>query len=77
MGHLEQFKIENSSEELLVTSIKNAWQHKQVLSVLFLDISGAFPSTVTTQLLKNLCARPVPTAIVVLVMLVSHLHAWT
>jgi hypothetical protein len=56
----------STSEALhyLTSSIKNVWQQKRVLSVLLLDISGTFPDAVTLQLLKNLRARQVPTAIV-------------
>jgi exonuclease III len=57
---------QSTSEALhyLTSSIKNAWRQKRVLSVLFLDISGAFPNAVTLQLLKNLRSRRVPKAIV-------------
>ena len=42
------------SLHLLVDIIKAAWHHHQVVSVLFLDIEGAFPNTVTPRLLHNL-----------------------
>jgi len=39
---------------LLETTIKHAWRQHKVASVLFLDIEGAFPNTVTDQLLHNM-----------------------
>ena len=39
---------------LLVDTVKAAWQCKQVVAALFLDINGAFPNAVTEQLLYNL-----------------------
>ena len=35
------------SLHLLVDTVKAAWRHKQVASVLFLDVEGAFPNAVT------------------------------
>ena len=32
---------------LVVNRIKNMWQHKRVMVMLFLDIEGAFPNVVT------------------------------
>jgi ribonuclease HI len=59
----------STSEALqyLMTKIKNAWRAGRVVSVLFLDISGAFPNAVTTQLIRALRRRRVPTPIVDLV----------
>jgi hypothetical protein len=48
----------------LVYKIKDAWQKRQVTSVLFLDIEGAFPNVVNKKLISNLTARRVLTAIV-------------
>ena len=48
------------SLHLLVDTIKAAWCHHQVISVLFLDIEGAFPNAVTSWLLHNLQKRRVP-----------------
>ena len=48
------------SLHLLVDTIKAAWHCHQVVSMLFLDIEGAFPNAVTTRLLHNLCKRQVP-----------------
>ena len=42
------------SLHLLVNTVKAAWRHKQVASVLFLDVEGAFPNAVTERLLHNL-----------------------
>ena len=38
----------------LVGKIKSAWGKKQVASVLFLDVEGAFPNAVTDRLIHNL-----------------------
>ena len=48
------------SMHLLVQKVKHAWQQKQVASVLFLDIEGAFPNAVTERLLHNMWKRGVP-----------------
>ena len=48
----------------LIHRIKGAWRKKQVVSVLFLDIEGAFPNAVNEKLLGNLRRRRVPTKIV-------------
>jgi ribonuclease HI len=48
------------SLHLLVDTIKAAWRRHQVVSVLFLDIEGAFPNAVTDRLLHNLRKRRVP-----------------
>ena len=42
------------SIHLLVDYIKAAWRRKQVVSVLFLDVEGAFPNAMTDHLLHNL-----------------------
>lgn len=44
--------------------IKDAWRKKQVVSVLFLDIEGAFPNAVNERLVHNLKTRRVPVKIV-------------
>ena len=44
----------------LVNKIKSAWRHNKVVSVLYLDIEGAFPNTVTDRLLHNLQKRGIP-----------------
>jgi hypothetical protein len=38
----------------LVQRIKEAWRNGKVVSVLFLDMEGAFPNTVTDRLVYNL-----------------------
>ena len=48
------------SLHLLVDMIKAAWHHRQVASVLFLDIEGAFLNTMMAHLLHNLRKRRVP-----------------
>ena len=50
--------------QYLVYIIKDAWRKKQVTSVLFLDIEGAFPNAVNEKLIANLTRRRVPSAIV-------------
>ena len=48
----------------LVYTIKDMWRKKQVTSVLFLDIEGAFPNVVNEKLIANLTKRQVPAEIV-------------
>lgn len=48
----------------LTYRIKDAWRKKQVVSVLFLDIEGAFPNAVNERLIHNLKMRRVPLKIV-------------
>ena len=48
------------SLHLLVDTIKAVWRRRQVVSVLFLDIEGAFPNAVTPRLLHNLHKSWVP-----------------
>ena len=45
---------------LLAHRIKAAWRRNKVAVVLFLDVEGAFPNTVTARLLHNLRMRRVP-----------------
>ena len=54
----------NDAIHYLAYKIKDAWRKKQVTSVLFLDIEGAFPNAVNERLIANLTKRRVPTAIV-------------
>ena len=44
--------------------IKDAWRKKQVTSVLFLDIEGAFPNAVNEKLIANLITRRVPSVLI-------------
>ena len=46
----------------LVGKIKSAWGKKKVTLVLFLDMEGAFPNTVTDRLIHNLKRQRIPTA---------------
>jgi ribonuclease HI len=55
------------SIHLLVDTIKAAWRRKQVASVLFLDVEGAFPNAVPERLLHNLRSRRVPEKYVIFV----------
>jgi len=48
----------------LTYRIKGAWRKKQVVSVLFLDIEGAFPNAVNERLEHNLKMRQVPVKLV-------------
>ena len=43
------------SLHLLETTIHHAWRQGKVVSVLFLDLEGAFPYAVTDCLLHNMC----------------------
>src|SRR6266481_6382799 len=52
------------SLHLLVDMVKAAWHRKKVVSILFLDMEGAFPNAVTHRLLHNMRKRQVPTAYV-------------
>ena len=48
----------------LTYKIKDAWRKKKVVSVLFLDIEGAFPNVVNNKLLQNMKRRRVPTKLI-------------
>lgn len=48
----------------LIHKIKAAWREDQVVSVLFLDVEGAFPNAVTDRLIHNLKKRRIPTLLV-------------
>ena len=50
--------------QYLVHRICETWRSNKVISVLFLDVEGAFPNAVTAQLIHNLKKRRIPTAIV-------------
>ena len=52
---------------LLVNTVKAAWQRRQVVSALFLDIEGAFPNAVTDRLLHNLRKQRIPERYVALI----------
>jgi hypothetical protein len=45
---------------VLVDKIKDAWRRKKVVSVLFLDIEGAFPNAVNSRLIHNMRKRRIP-----------------
>jgi len=49
---------------VLVDRIKRAWRKGKVVSILFLDVEGTFPNTVTDRLLHNLHKRRIPEAYV-------------
>ncbi len=53
----------NDAIHYLVYKIKDSWRKKQVTSVLFLDIEGAFPNAVNECLIRNLRKRRVPSKI--------------
>jgi len=44
----------------LVHRIKEAWQRGKAVSILFLDVEGAFPNAVTDRLIHNLRKRKIP-----------------
>jgi exonuclease III len=46
----------------LVQRVKEAWRKGKVVSLLFLDVEGAFPNAVTARLLHNLRKRQIPAA---------------
>jgi ribonuclease HI/exonuclease III len=48
----------------LIYKIKDAWRKKKVVSVLFLDIEGAFPNAVNEKLLRNMKRRRVPSKLI-------------
>ena len=54
----------NDAIHYLIYRVKDAWRKKQLTSVLFLDIEGAFPNTVNERLILNLSKRGVPCRIV-------------
>jgi len=54
------------SLHLLMDTIKAAWRRKQVVSVLFLDMEGAFPNAILSRFLHNLRKRRVPEVYVAL-----------
>jgi hypothetical protein len=54
----------SNAVHLLVHCIENKWWHGNVVSVLFLDIEGAFPNAVNEQLIHNLQKRRVPSKII-------------
>src|ERR1700733_713956 len=45
---------------ILVDKIKDAWRRRKVVSVLFLDIEGAFPNAVNSVLIHNMRKRRIP-----------------
>ena len=56
-----------NSLHLLTDTVKAVWRRKKVVSVLFLDVEGAFPNVVTHCLLHNMQKRRVPAAYVAFV----------
>ena len=52
---------------LMTHRIKEKWRQKKVVSVLFLDVQGAFPNVVKEVLIHNMRARSVPSEYVNLV----------
>jgi ribonuclease HI/exonuclease III len=47
-----------------IQRIKEAWRRNKVVSLLFLDVEGAFPNAVTKRLIHNLRKRRIPKAYV-------------
>ena len=56
----------------LVHKVCAAWREDKVVSVLFLDVEGAFPNAVTSKLIHNLKKRKIPTAIVSFITQLLH-----
>ena len=57
-------RLTSDAIQYLVHKIKSAWREDKVVSVLFLDIEGAFPNAVKDGLIHNLKKRRIPTRIV-------------
>lgn len=51
----------------LVNKVKKAWKHGKVVTILFLDVEGAFPNAVPEQVVHNLKKRQIPEPYVVLI----------
>src|SRR5882672_9825355 len=51
----------SDSLHYVVKYIKDAWRKGEVVSTLFLDIKGAFPSIILEWLVHNMRSRGVPT----------------
>ena len=68
-NHFGGRKCRNATDavHLLVNKIKNAWRKGKVVSVLFLDIEGAFPNADNVQLIRNLTKRKIPQDLVAFV----------
>ena len=47
----------SDSRHLLVDHVKAAWRRKQAVSILFLDVEGAFTNAVLPRLMHNLQKR--------------------
>ena len=62
------------SLHLLMDTVKAAWCRKQVVSVLFLNVEGAFPNAIMEQLLHNLRKWRVPEMYVVFICNMLTLH---
>ena len=60
--HFRGRPVRTTSDALqyLMHRIKDLWRKKQVTSVLFLDIEGAFPNAVNEKLIANMIRRRVP-----------------
>jgi ribonuclease HI/endonuclease/exonuclease/phosphatase family metal-dependent hydrolase len=50
--------------QYLIHKICSTWRSNKVVSILFLDVEGAFPNAVTARLIHNLKRRRIPTVIV-------------
>jgi len=59
---------------MLADRIKRAWRKGKVVSILFLDMEGAFPNAVTDRLFHNLHKRRIPKVYVKIIqqVLVDH-----
>ena len=48
----------------LIHDIKNTWRRKKIVTMIFLDITSAFPNAITDCLLLNMCQLGYPTAVI-------------
>jgi len=44
----------------MTKTVKDAWRRKEVVSILFLDVKGAFPSVAVDRLIHNMRAKGIP-----------------
>ncbi|PPQ78944.1 hypothetical protein CVT25_002395, partial [Psilocybe cyanescens] len=53
-------RMTTDAVHMLEDRIKTAWRNNKIVSVLYLDVEGAFPNAVTDRLLHNLKKRRIP-----------------
>ena len=57
-------RMTTDAVHVLVDKVKSAWRRGKVVSILYLDVEGAFPNAVTDRLIHNLRRRRIPTVYV-------------